>query len=87
MKYTKIEFPNQQVCCEIHIDGLQPFMAWTEDLVILDDNNIKEFVNKQAFVAYLETKGYHVEDRPYKNGMFVYWLSRESAQHVGQQEF
>lgn len=86
MKYTKIEFPNQQVCCEIHINGLSPFMAWTEDLSVIDSMEESK-TDKKSFVAYLATKGYHIEDRPYKNGMFVYWLSRESAQHVGQQEF
>ena len=87
MKYEKIEFPNQQVCCEVHINGLSPFMAWTEDLDILNDENIKEFTSKQSFVAYLATKGYSIEDRPYKNGLYVYWLCRVSSQHVGQQEF
>ena len=87
MKYQKIEFPNQTVCCEIHVDGLSPFMAWEDDLDILNDGNIKEFTTKEAFVAYLATKGYQIEDRPYKNGLYVYWLCRLSAKHVGMQEF
>ena len=87
MKYSKVEFPNQSVCVEIHINGLSPFMAWSEDLNVLSDDNIKEFTGKKEFVAYLATKGFHIEDRPYKNGLFVYWLSRDSAQHVGHTEF
>ena len=87
MKYKKVEFPGQTVCCEVHVDGLSPFMAWTEDLDIISDDNIKEFTDKATFVAYLATKGYHIEDRPYKNGLFVYWLCRDSAKHVGMQEF
>ena len=87
MKYDKIEFPGQSLCVEIHINGLSPFMSWTEDLEILNDNNIKEFTTKKDFVAYLATKGFKIEDRPYKNGLFVYWLCRESAKHVGMQEF
>lgn len=87
MKYDKIEFPGQTVCCEVHINGLSPFMSWTEDLDILSDNNIKEIPCKKDFVAYLATKGFKIEDRPYKNGLFVYWLCRESAKHVGMHEF
>ena len=87
MKYDKIEFPGQTVCCEVHINGLSPFMAWTEDLDILSDQNIKEFTNKKDFVAYLATKSFRIEDRPFKNGLFVFWLCRESAKHVGKSEF
>ena len=87
MKYDKVDFPNQKVCCEIHVNGLSPFMAWEDDLDILSDQNIKEFTTKEAFVAYLATKGFRIEDRPFKNGLFVYWLCRLSAKHVGQQEF
>ena len=87
MKYNKVTFPNQDLCCEIHINGLSPFMAWTEDLDIINDDNIKEFTNKKDFVAYLATKGYKIEDRPFKNGLFIYWLCRESAKHVGSMEF
>lgn len=86
MKYTKVEFPNQQVCVEIHINNLKPFMAWTEDLNILEDDNIKD-CGKPEFLEYLSSIGYSIEDRPYKNGLFVFWLCRNSAQHVGQQEF
>ena len=87
MKYSLVKFPNQEVCQEVHIDGLNPFMAWTEDLNILSDDNIKEFKDKKTFVEYLSTKGFHIEDRPFKNGLFCFWLVRSSAQHVGQQEF
>ena len=87
MKYTKREFPNQQVCVEVTINGFDtPFMAWVDDLVILSDDNIKE-VNKQAFVAYLATKGYAIVDKPYKEGLWTFWLERNSAVHVGQQEW
>lgn len=86
MKYTKVSFPNQEVCCEIHVENLKPFMAWTEDLSILSDDKIGN-VDKKTFIEYLSKIGYSIEDRPYKNGLFVYWLVRNSAQHVGAQEF
>ena len=86
MKYTKRSFPNQQVCVEVTVEKFgTPFMAWVDDLQALE--KLDDSLDKSQVITELSTLGYSIIDRPYKNGLWTFWLERNSAVHVGQQEW